>query len=213
MNVKERLLDAFPHLADREPRLTAELVPLLTHRRLEKGSYVFHEGDECAGIAFVLEGRIRVYKTGPTARQVTLYGLGRGEICILNAACVLSQTAYPADAVCVEDVEGYLLPAAEFRRLVDKYPQMRELVTHGLSERLFGIVLQMEDVLFRRLDERLESYLEEHASDGVVAASHQAIANDLGTSREAVSRLLADWERRGKVSLGRNRVAILDFSQ
>jgi CRP/FNR family transcriptional regulator len=211
VEIRRQLLDAFPYFKRVGPALVEEILMLLRPFSFTEGQYIYHERDSCSGIAFVLDGEIRVYKAGPGAREVTLYTVGEGEICILNAACILSGSHYPADATCTSGGKAYVLPAAEFRRLVDKYPEMRQFVLAGLSSRLFGIVYLMEEVLFRRLDERLKSYLLEKSESGIVSATHQNIANDLGTSREVISRMLSDLERNGKISVSRSKIEIINL--
>lgn len=110
--------------------------------------------------------------------------------------------------MCTGDGNSYVLPAASFRRLVDEYPEMRQFLLAGLSSRLFGIVYLMEEVLFRKLDERLKSCLKEKSDSGVVSSTHQNVANDLGTSREVVSQMLSDLERSGKISITRSEIEI-----
>jgi CRP/FNR family transcriptional regulator len=85
---------------------------------------------------------------------------------------------------------------------------MRQFVLAGLSSRLFGIVYLMEEVLFRKLDERLADYLREKSESGTVFSTHQNIANDLGTSREVISRMLSDLERSGKIAIARSKIEI-----
>jgi CRP/FNR family transcriptional regulator len=211
VELRKRLIYGFPYFKNVNQALVEEILHSLRPFEFEEGQYIYHERDSCSGIAFMLAGEIRVYKSGPGAREVTLYTIGEGEICILNAACILSGSHYPADAVSTSQGNAYVLPAAEFRRLVDKYPEMRQFVLAGLSSRLFGIVYLMEEVLFRKLDERLVSYLKEKSESGIVASTHQNIANDLGTSREVISRMLSDLERSGKISIARSKIEIINL--
>jgi CRP/FNR family transcriptional regulator len=186
---RAEFLDAFPLFRDGSPRLVDELGTLLRPLRFSAGAAIYREQDACAGISFLLGGEIRVYKVGPGVREVTLYVIGRGESCILNAACILSG----------------------FHRLVDRHPEMRGYVLHALSDRLFGIMSLVEEVLFNRLDERLVTYLKDRARDGEIAATHQEIANDLGTSREVVSRLLGDLAAKGRIDPGRGRITVTPY--
>ncbi len=173
------------------------------------GNRLYSEGDACSAIAFVLSGEIRVYKSGETGREITLYEIGPGETCILNASCILSDRSYPANAVATADGEMLLVPAPAFRRLVDRYEDMREFVFSLLSHRLSGVMELVEEVAFGRLDERLRDYLVEKSENNVLETTHQKIANDLGTSREVVSRLLKDLERKRRVRLSRNSITLL----
>jgi len=92
---------------------------------------------------------------------------------------------------------------------VNQYAEMRAFVFSNLGERLFAVIELVEAVLFRKLDGRLLDYLREKAHSGVLRSSHREIANDLGTSREVVSRLLKELERSGAVVTGRNRIRLL----
>jgi len=185
---------------------------LLTAGRLQPvaaGTQIYHEGDACSAIAFVLAGEIRVYKIGQTGREITLYEIGPGETCILNASCILAGQNYPAHAVAAADTDLLLVPSADFRKLVSDHETMREFVFTLLSRRLSGVMELVEEVAFGRMDERLEDYLLERSADDRLETTHQKIANDLGTSREVVSRLLKDLERKGKVRLSRNEITLL----
>lgn len=181
------------------------------YRNVEKGSRLYWEGDTCSHIAFVLEGEIRVFKTSDSGREITLYEIGPGETCILNASCILSDQGYPADAVTLSEVRMLLLPSGTFQELVNSFPVFRTFVFSLLSERLITVFQLIEEVVFGNLEDRLLDYLIEKSEDSVIKSTHQIIANDLGTSREVVSRLLKDFERQGRVELSRSRITLLDI--
>lgn len=173
------------------------------------GSRLYAEGDACAAIAFVLDGEIRVYKIGESGREITLYEIGQGETCILNASCILSGTSYPANAATLTPARILLIPSAVFRKLMGEHEALRSFVFFLLSERLSSVMELVEEVAFGRMDGRLMDYLSEKSENGHVETTHQKIANDLGSSREVVSRLLKDLERKGQVKLARNGITLL----
>jgi CRP/FNR family transcriptional regulator len=191
-------------------RIVQDLLDASRHVSLPAGAQIYQEGDACSGIAFVLSGEIRVYKIGQTGREITLYEIGPGETCILNASCILSGKTYPAYADALTEVKAVLVPAEVFRRLVSENDIMRTFVFALLSQRLSGVMELVEEVAFRRMDERLTEYLIEKSENGRLESTHQRIANDLGTSREVVSRLLKDMERGGRIVLSRNAVTLLE---
>ncbi len=202
-------LRAFPAFKKSADALVRELVSLGQTKNIPAGTQIYAEGGACPAIAFVLSGEVRVYKIGQTGREITLYEIGAGETCILNASCILSGTSYPAHASAVTEVEAMLVPSSAFRRLVDEREEMRDFVFTLLSQRLAGVMELVEEVAFGRMDERLEEYLVERSENGRLETTHQKIANDLGTSREVVSRLLKDFERKGLVGLSRNSIHLL----
>ncbi len=208
---KKQFTDAFPLFAKAPEKLTADLLSVARFQKFPKGLQVYSEGDACAAIAFLLSGDIRVYKTGEGGREITLYEIGRGETCILNASCILSNLSYPAQAIAMEAGEMLLIPSNDFRRLVADYEVMRNFVFNILSQRLAEVMALVEEIAFGRMDRRLMDYLVEKSGDNRLAATHQKIADDLGSSREVVSRLLKDFERKGRITLSRNLIELKSF--
>jgi len=208
VEVQNRFLGSFPVFQGNEEDLVSELLGAAQHLTFPEHKTVYLEGDACSHIAFLLSGAIRVFKTSETGREITLYEIGRGDTCILNASCILSDRRYPAHAVATEAGDLLLLPAATFKGLLRRHPKMQDFIFNLLSERLAAVMTLVEEVAFGRMDERLRDYLRERSRNGVLSITHQAIANDLGTSREVVSRLLKDLEKKGEISLARNRIEL-----
>lgn len=207
---KTDFIKVFPDFRSSSDAVINEILAAGRHQVIPAGNQIYTEGDDCSAIAFVLSGDIRVYKIGQTGREITLYEIGPGETCILNASCILSGQTYPANAVTLSDAGLFLVPSAEFRRLVSQHEKVRDFIFTLLSRRLTGVMELVEEVAFGHMDERLLDYLVEKSADNRLETTHQKIANDLGTSREVVSRLLKDLERKGRVQLSRNAITLLD---
>ncbi|TAN42396.1 MAG: Crp/Fnr family transcriptional regulator [Nitrospirae bacterium] len=210
-NARSRFLETFPVFHDAQEALLKDLFTSSRLQTFPQGMNVYNEGDTCSAIAFLLSGEIRVFKVGEGGREITLYEIHKGETCILNASCILSDLSYPAHASAVQGGEMLLVPAGEFRRMIEKYPEMRDFVFKILSQRLATVMALVEEIAFGKMDERLSDYLRTEAADGRLAITHQKIANDLGTSREVVSRILKDFERRGKIVLSRNLIQLTNI--
>jgi CRP/FNR family transcriptional regulator len=206
---KNDFLKAFPTLRRSADLLIMDLLRAGTIVDFPSGRQIYSEGDACSAIAFVLSGEVRVYKSGETGREITLYEIGPGETCILNASCLLSGTSYPAHAVTSAEGSMLLVPAPDFRRMVAEHESLRDFVFTLLSQRLSLVMELIEEVAFGRMDGRLMDYLVEKSENNKLETTHQKIANDLGTSREVVSRLLKDFERKQAVSLSRNSIILL----
>ncbi|MGC1455071.1 MAG: Crp/Fnr family transcriptional regulator [Nitrospirota bacterium] len=206
---KNEFLKAFAVFRNAPASLVEELLSESIQQTVPAGKQIYAEGDACSAIAFVLSGDIRVFKIGETGREITLYEIGPGETCILNASCILSGRTYPANAVAITDLDMLLIPSAAFRRLVDEQEAMRDFVFALLSLRLSAVMELVEEVAFGRMDQRLMEYLVEKSENNVLGTTHQKIANDLGTSREVVSRLLKDFERKQEVRLSRNSITLM----
>lgn len=207
---KDNFLKAFPLFRNAPAGLIETLISAGRQQAVPAGKQIYTEGDACSAIAFVLSGEIRVYKIGATGREITLYEIGPGETCILNASCILSHRSYPANATALTDADMLLIPSPAFRGLVDEHETMRDFVFNLLSVRLSGVMELVEEVAFGRLDERLWEYLMEKSENNALETTHQKIASDLGTSREVVSRLLKDFERKQRLRLSRNSIMLLN---
>jgi len=176
---------------------------------LPKGHYVCMEGDQCSVLPIVISGRARVYKSSPEGREITLYRIDPGECCILTASCIIGDRAFPAYAVTETEVEAVVIPTADFQDWFGRYEAWRTYVFTMVLNRLAAVIEYVEEIAFRRLDERLAGYLVEQSTDnGTLKRTHEQIAADLGTSREAVSRALKDLEHEGLIQLSRGTIAV-----
>jgi CRP/FNR family transcriptional regulator len=198
--------EIFPIFRNSSDGLITELLSIADYQAFHKDKIIYTEGDACSAIAFLLSGEIRVYKIAESGREITLYEIGQGDTCILNASCILSKTTYPANAIATVGGTMLLIPGADFRRFIAQYEDMRNFVFALLSQRLTSLMTLVEEIAFGRMDERLMDYIIEKSENGTLYSTHQKIANDLGTSREVVSRLLKDLERRGKVIISRSSI-------
>lgn len=207
--LKTDFLDAFPFFQNCPASMITDIVSVMRPQSFPRQQAVFRVGDACSVIAFLLSGRIRVYTTGALNREITLYDVERGQVCILNVACILSHQTYPALATVAQEGNALMMQAKDFQRLVDTYPDMRNYVFSGLGGRLLNMMGLVEEVAFRKLGERLREYMARKSENGVLQITHQKIANELGTSREIISRMLEDFEQRGMVNLSRNQIDII----
>ena len=167
------------------------------------------EGDQCNFLPIVMTGQARVYKSSPEGREITLYRIDPGECCILTASCIIGDRAFPAFAQTESSVEAVVVPTSDFRDWFGRFESWRTYVFTILLRRLSTVIEYVEEIAFRRLDERLSAYLIEHSDAGLsVRRTHEQIAADLGSSREAVSRSLKDLEHEDLLRLGRGTIRI-----
>jgi CRP/FNR family transcriptional regulator len=212
MNEAERrqpLQQAYPTL--RDERLMDEIQRVGVPVQLRAGDTICNHGQHCTHLALILRGRARVYELAGSGREITLYRVVAGECCILTVSCIMSEQSFPAIASCEEDLEVLLIPAARVDDFMVRFPVWRRFIWRLLADRLSGVLLLLEEVTFRRLDERLMRYLLERLQAGrtdELRLTHQAIADDLGSSREVVSRLLKDMQQRGILTLSRGQLRV-----
>ncbi len=204
-------LDIFPAFRDAPQPMVESILSLSRKKTLPSNMLVKLEGDQCHDFVLMLSGEKRIFKVSGSGREVTLYEIGPGDICVLNASCILSNTPLPAHAATTCASEILLLPAQNFLDLIARHAEMRAFVHSQINASLASVMALVSEIAFGRMDERLKSYLVEKSQDGRVRRTHQQIANDLGTSREVVSRLLKDFEREGLALLSRNCIELADL--
>lgn len=180
-------------------------------RRLEAGTYLLRAGESCGAVPFVLSGSLRVFKTAESGREISLYRIGPGETCILSCCCAEHGGTFPAAVLAEEDSVAAFLRGETLESLFAKSPRFRSFVLSQYASRMGEVIELVEEVAFRHLDARLKELLLALASvqgGEAVRATHQELADHLGTSREVVSRILKDWEEVGAVGLSRGEISL-----
>ena len=205
-----RIATTFPGLANAPPATLERMAREGTYRKAPAGTLMFDEQSPCSGFPLVLAGSIRVLQRYPNGRELQLYRVKPGESCLLSGSCLLGQTNYAASGVAETDVEILILPPTLFQTLIAEDDSFRRHVFEVFGERLSALMQVVEAIAYQKLDQRLAAVLVNRAPDGEVHATHQALADELGSVREIVSRLLRNFEDRGWVDLGRERVRIVD---
>ena len=192
---------ALPHaLAE---RLNAELRIV----EVVSGTVLFDEHATCGGFPFVISGALRVVKASASGRELPLYRVLPGESCIITSSCLLGHAAYNARGVAVAPTRLAVMPPPLFEALLAFAP-FRAFVFQLFAERMAELMQLVEEVAFRKLDQRLAGQL--LGKGRVVRATHRELAEDLGSVREIVSRLLKGFAEQGLVRLGREEIEILD---
>lgn len=171
------------------------------------GTLLFDDRQACEGFPFVVEGSIRVSKCAPSGRELPLYRVGAGETCIISSSCLLGHEDYNARGVTESDTLLVLLPKATFDALLAD-PAFRDFVFHLFAERIADLMQLIEEVAFRKLDQRLAALL--LGKGQTLRVTHQHLADELGSVREIVSRLLKGLADQGLVKLSREQIEILD---
>jgi len=180
---------------------------------LSTGSKVFRPGDTCQGLPLVIEGRVRVQMTSESGHEIVLYRVGSAEVCTLSIGCLMAGRGYRAEAVVESPTTVLMLTHELFDGLMGASSSFRRQIMASYGERLETLMLLVEEVAFRRMDERLTDWLRERTAQSPLHITHQTLAVELGTAREVVSRLLKEFERRGWVRLSRGRIDIVALPQ
>ncbi len=204
----QRLTDLYPVLQSLPGILREQvLAQHATVVALPAATPLFATGSPCAGFPMVLTGAVRVARGSADGRSLELYRVTPGELCVVSAACLFGHSTLVAEGATTEATELVLLSPAGFERWTQE-TAFRHYVFGSFADRLADLMALTEAVAFQRLDQRLAAALLGHGAS--VRVTHQSLADELGTVREIVSRLLKRFERAGWIAVSRERIELLD---
>ena len=204
----EKLLRCYPVLGKLPPDLLQKVEQTSRFLQVEAGRELFREGSPCVQYPLLIQGVIRATKCSPDGHEILLYRLNPGESCVITVVALLGETPYPAVGSAETDLSLFGIPRPLFLELILKSPPFRVFVFEALSQRMAHLMALIDDVAFRRVDQRLASRLLHHPEP--LTVTHQMLADELGTTREVVSRTLEGFQESGMLRLGRKRIEILD---
>ncbi|MFN3813892.1 MAG: Crp/Fnr family transcriptional regulator [Aquificaceae bacterium] len=178
-------------------------------KKIEKGEFLFHEGDACSYVPFLKEGKLKVFLLTENGREVFLYSLLPNQMCVLAMLCTYSKEDYPAYSCAEEDSLLIPIPTDVALNLFDRESWWRGLFMRVLSENLLSIMGLLNDMLSRNIESRLIDYLISHSQENfLITKRHEDIAREIGSVRVVISRTLKKLEKDGLVELRRENVMI-----
>ncbi len=207
-STKARLLELYPMLGQLPAAQLQELQANAAYMNVPAGTVIFDEGQACQGFPLLLSGSVRVIKAATNGRELRLYRVCPGESCILTSSCLMGHAKYRARGIAETDTEMVALPPAVFAKLLATHDPFRDYVFSLFSERLTDMMELVTAVAFQKLDQRLATLLVSRPSP--IRTTHQALADELGSVREMVSRMLKQFAEQGWVKLGREQIDVTD---
>lgn len=205
---RELLLQQYAVLRELPSSRFDELCANASLIQAPRGTVMFDEDQHSQGIPFLLSGSVRVFRAAPNGRELFLYQITPGDTCILTTSCILANATYRARGIVEEDARVTVIPPAAFLSLIAELGTFRDSVLKDYSDRLSDLIDLISAVAFQRLDQRLALSLV--AKSPSFKTTHQALADELGSVREIISRLLKNFANNGWISLGREQISILD---
>ncbi len=215
--VLKDLEHAFPFIGELSSADRETLLGLCRYSVIPAGTFIMNESIKCSGISLLVTGLVRIFKLSDEGREITLYRIGRGETCVLTAACLLgsSEVPYPVSAITEHDTLMVVVPLEPFRQLFQSCEPVRQFVFSAMAAKFYAVLGLVENITFKRTNERLMDLLISKTGGGTypLYATHESIASELGTAREVVSRLLKECERDGLLELQRGKVTLKSLSR
>ena len=173
----------------------------------QAGHVLFEVGDDCNSVPMLKSGSIKVVKPFRTGWEMVLYRVVPGQVCILTVTCLLSSWKHLARVVVEKDVMAVSIPKEPFARMIEASPDFQEFVYSNYSISLFSLLSCVEVALTRPTEQRVAKALFDRRTD-LIEVTHQQLADEVGTAREVVSRILKDFEKKGILKLKRGIIFI-----
>lgn len=174
------------------------------------GTVLFRPDDACSGFVVLREGSIRVSLTSASGREIVLYRVRPGEICLQTFTCLAEGRTYSAEGIAETELKGEVIPPGEYERRMANDPDFRRTVFTAVAHRFADFEHLVESLASASIEARLaEALLALAGPGGVVNMTHDALASEIGSAREVVSRQLSRFERSGLVALARGKVTLL----
>ncbi|MGI5935934.1 MAG: Crp/Fnr family transcriptional regulator [Oscillospiraceae bacterium] len=210
VEVLSRYFESWPHLSPEEQEGLLQNTRFMT---FEKGAAIHNGDNDCLGVLFVKSGMLRVYMLSEEGRDITLFRVNTGGICILSASCVLSSITFDVHIDAEEYTEALLISAPYFSVLSENNVYVQNFAYKLTADSFSDVMWTMQQILFMSLDKRLAILLWDELSKtggNTLYLTHEQIARYIGSAREVVSRMLKYFSQEGIVELGRGSIKILD---
>jgi CRP/FNR family transcriptional regulator, anaerobic regulatory protein len=194
-----------------------EVEGLFSSSRMEsygKGEFIHSKNKACTGVVLVVNGQLRSFMSAFSGKEITLFRLFELDICMLSASCVFQNLTYDINLEAEKDSSVIIIDSSFFKKLSDNNTSVQSFFLNLTQNSLSEIMWVLEQVVFFSLDNRLSSYLinQYYLNDSNdIYITHDGIANDLGSAREVISRMLKKFEKDGLVKISRGIIKIVDI--
>ena len=182
-------------------------------QQMQKGDILHRGCGECSGIVHVVKGQLRVYIVSEEGREVTLYRLHKGDLCVLSASCLMDAIVFDVLIEAVEETELVVLPSPVLNPIMEKNPLVELSLYKTVVERFSDVMWTMQQILFMGADKRVAHFLwDEMAKTGetTIRLTHDEVARFIGSAREVVTKVLKYFVEEGAVALSRGKIEIID---
>ena len=195
--------------SEEQNMISASILP----QKMKKGDILHRGCGECSGIVHVAKGQLRVYIVSEEGREVTLYRLHQGELCVLSASCLMDAIVFDVMIEAVQETELVVLPSPVLSAIMDSNPMVELSLYKRVVENFSEVMWTMQQILFMGADKRVAHFLwDEMAKTGdmIIRLTHEEVARFIGSAREVVTKVLKYFVEEEVVSLSRGKIEIID---
>lgn len=194
------------------PDLLKKLYKYSVIKEYDSGTVILNENASVRSIPIVVKGTLKVIRTEEDGREILLYYIKSGESCIMSFLGGLHNETSKVKAEVEDDAEILFLPVDKVSLFIKEYPQWLDYIFRLYHKRFEELLEIVNAIAFKKVDERLLTLIykkQELTGNEILTITHEQLANELGTARVVVSRLLKQLEEMEKVTLGRNKITLL----
>ncbi len=203
----------FPIWGQLTPSHQHTLTAQALERTFSKGAIVHNGSLDCAGIFLIRSGQLRAYILSEEGREITIYRLFEGDICLFSATCIMRSIQFDIIIQAEKETEVIAIPPEIYQSVMAISAPLANYTQEIMASRFSDVMWILEQVMWKSFDKRLAHFLlEEAVLEGTTSLkiTHEAIANHLGTAREVVTRMLRYFQSEGMVKLSRGAVELTD---
>lgn len=211
IGLERKIGKCFPEIV--EKGLQEDILKYGEYKNLPVGTIMMDYGQYIKAIPMLISGVIKVIRQDEEGHEILLYFLGKGDTCPMSFTCCMLNKQSTIRAEVEEDVELISIPIKYMDIWMGQYDSWKNFVMRSYSRRFEELLHTVDAIAFKKMDERLWQYLQNKATSTgktTFQITHQQIANDLNSAREAISRLLKTLEKNGQIKLGRNKIELLE---
>lgn len=194
------------------PELKEKLAAYGISKTFSDGDVILRENAFINSIPIITSGSVKVMRTDEDGREILLYYISSGESCIMSFLAGLHQDTSKIKAIADEETEILFVPIEKVTLLIKEYPEWMNYIFRLYHKRFEELLEVVNEIAFKKMDERILSFIKKKCDNTKTTElhiTHEQIANELGTARVVVSRLLKQMEEEGLVTLGRNKILLL----
>ena len=214
---KNNVAAFFPFWKDLSADQQEDLLHHATERIFGKGSVLRpYDTNNCVGLMLVQEGQLRAFMLSESGKEVTLYRLFSLDICLFSASCIMRNIQFDIHLESEKETRAWIIPADLCDRLMQQSLAISDFTNQLMASRFSDVMWTLDQVLFKSMDSRIATLLVELSvieQKEMLTVTHEELANQLGTAREVVTRLLKYFQADGIITLSRGSIRLLDMKK
>lgn len=189
------------------------LLENISEKTYLRGNNIYSAKNDCIGVLLIKSGSLRVYVLSEDGREVTLYRLSPGDVCVLSASCLIKTITFDVHIDAEIDSQLYFIDISIYSKLQSENIYVENFSHKTVVDKFSHVMWAMEQMLFMKFDRRLATFLYDESvktHSPFISLTHQQIANYMGSAREVVSRMIKHFEKEGIVRISRGSIEIID---